>query len=280
MQRFRLIVAACLVILTAIGVPGLAQAGAGFEAPAWPNAQLTMADLTLTVFPGAAYDRQAGTLVTGAEKTLRQPGVKQRAVLPENTPISAVRAMAVRGEGKPYLVTLWTADASVGHPGDTSVILAVFPEGAREPTDVVSVQTDVFCDTDDGKRLDLGPDEGFFIRNHHNNSNQSYLDTGLFHVIDGRLRRVASVFTLDVRLDCSHTFFEKLSWRTSASPSGPRPDVAAAVAISPDPDCPGGKTAVRRQTFAETYRYDPARKQYLPGGKGFAGLDRFNEKNF
>ena len=280
MQRFRHIAAACLVALMVIAVPGLGQTGAGFDAPVWPDSRLTLGDLALAVFPGAAYDRQAGTLVSGPEKNLRQPGVKQRAVLPENTPISGVRVMTVRGEGKPYLVTLWTADASVGHPGDTSVILAIFPEGAKEPTDVVSVQTDVFCDNDDGKRLELGPDEGFFIRNHHNNSNQSYLDTGLFHVIDGRLRRIASVFTLDVRLDCSSSFFERLSWRTTASPSGQRPDVAAAVAVSPDPDCPGGKTAVRRQTFAEIYRYDPARKQYRPRGQGFAGLNRFNEKQF
>ena len=41
-----------------------------------------------------------------------------------------------------------------------------------------------------------------------------------------------------------------------------------------------GCFAVRRQTFAETYRYDPARQQYRPRGKGFAGLDRFIDKNF
>lgn len=267
-----------LVVVLVLGwpMPAPAERVTDFERPAWPSSARTFAQLGQAVFPGAGLDEESGALVTARDKVLRQSGTRERVTLPGLTRVTEVEAFPVRGEGRRYLVTLWDAAASVGHPGETSRILAIFPEGAGEPTDVVSVQTDSFCDTNDGKLLPLGPDDAFFIRNQHNNSNQSYLDTGLFHVVDGRLRRVAEVFTLEVRLDCPHTFFETLSWRVLPGAGGGRPGVAASVRVSPRTDCPGGKTYVRPRDYGETYRWDPARRQYQSTGKPFEALDKFN----
>lgn len=271
------LVAVCAALWAA---PARAERVTDGERPAWPGSSLTFLRLGQAVFPGARADGEGnGLFVTTREQVLRQPGTRERATLPEGTRITELEAFTVRGEGRRSLVTLWNAAVSVGHPGETSWILAVFPEGAGEPTDVVSVQTDVFCDIDDGKLLALGPDDGFFIRNHHNNSNQSYLDTGLFHVVDGRLRRVAEVFTLEARLDCAHTFFEALSWRVVPGADGGRPRVGATVRVSPRTDCPGGKTVVRPREYKETYRWDPAGRQYRPEGRHFEGLDKFNTDN-
>ncbi len=271
-----------MVLTTGLGRPAGAQPVTDLDARVWPSAEITFAQLGSAVFPGATRDQGSGALVTGPEKVLRQPGTKERVTLPEASRIDAVKAFAVRGDGRRYLVTLWTVAASTGYPGDASTIVAIFPEGAREPpdpTDVVSVQTDSFCDTWDGKRLEIGPDDAFFIRNQHNNSNQSYLDTGLFHVVTGRLRRIAQIFTLDVRMDCAHTFFETLSWRLEPQAGGPYPDIVATVKVSPRTDCKGGKTAVRPRTYAETYRWNAAEKRFAPMGKGFGGLDAFNAES-
>ena len=37
-----------------------------------------------------------------------------------------------------------------------------------------------------------------------------------------------------------------------------------------------GKTVVRPREYKETYRWDPAGRQYRPEGRHFEGLDKFN----
>lgn len=259
--------------------PALAESVADLDAPIGPGASLTFVRLAEAVFPGLTRDQDSGDFATATEKILRQPGTRERVTLPAGAKLGPVEAFRARGDGRAYLVTLWTVAAATGYPGDSATVLALFPEGQAEPTDVVSVQTDVFCDAGDGKILAIGPDDAFHIRNHHSNSNQSYLDTGLFHIVDGRLRRIAGVFTLDVRTDCAHTFFEVLRWRVEPQAGRTYPNVVATVTLSPRSDCPGGKTALPSRVFAETYRFDAARKSFLPNGKGFGGLDAFNEKN-
>jgi hypothetical protein len=272
---------ACLLLFLAacrIG-PVLAAPVADLGAPVAPGSPRTFAQLAGAVFPGLARDPETGEFATTAEKVLRQPGTRERVTLPAGARLGPVEAFRVRGDGRTCLVTLWTVAAETGFPGDTATVLAVFPEGAGDPTDVASVQTDVFCDTGTAGLLAIGPDDAFVIRNHHSNSNQSYLETGLFHIVDGRLRRIASVFTLDVRADCGHTFFETLAWGVARREGGAYPDITATVTLSPRTDCPGGRPAVRARVFRETYRFDPAGRRYLPTGKGFGGLDAFNEKN-
>lgn len=244
-----------------------------------PGSDLTYARLGQAVFRGVARDEAGGGWAITADKVLRQPATRERVTLPAGAKVGSVESFRVRGGGRVFLVTVWTVAAQIEYPGDRATVLAVFPDGQGEPTDVASVQTDVFCSVQTKELFDLGPDQGFAIYNRHSNSNQSYMDSGLFHIVDGRLRRIASVFTLDVRMDCGSTFFEVLRFGVSPRPGSDRPDVTATVALSPRADCPGGKTSVRPRTFRETYRFDPAHKGYLPLGKGFAALDAWNEKN-
>lgn len=269
----------CVMVLLGQSQLGLGERITDFDSKVGPEFTLTYVQLADAIFKGATTDAASGQLKTVAEKLLRQPGTKERVTLPEGTPLGPVEVLTMRGDGRRYLVTLWTAEASVGYPGDRATVLAVFPEGACEPTDVVSVQTDVFCDTGDGKLLSIGPDDAFFIRNSHSNSNQSYLNTGLFHIVDGRLRRITEVFTFGVRSSCAHSYKETLDWRVEPVSGSPYPRITATVNLSPTDDCKTSKASPKPRIFTESYRYDAAGKRFVPQGKGFAVLDAFNEKN-
>jgi hypothetical protein len=245
----------------------------------WPGSGVSYATLARAVFAGIGEGGEAAAWVTTRDKVLRQPGTKERAQLPAGSRLTGVEAFSVRSDGQPVLVTLWAFEADTDTPGGGATVAVLFPEGAREPTDVVSVQTDVFCDAREGRTLPLGPDDAFFIRNHHSNSNQSYMLTGLFHVVSGRLRRIAEIFTLDVRTDCAGTFFETLAWTTKPRAGAGYPDVTATVRLSPRNDCPGGRTTVRERRFTAKYRFDAAAGRYVEQGKGLAELDALNERN-
>ena len=248
-----------------------------FSVPVAPGSATTYAQLAATVFGDSGRDPASGAVVTTADKALRQPGTRQRVTLPAGARIEAAEVLRVRGDGRRNLVILWEAAAEMETPGNATV-LAVFPEGAVEPTDVVSVQTDTMCDTDDGRLLAVGPDEAFFIRNGHNNSNQTYLDTGLFHIVDGRLRRIADVFTLAVRADdCRHSFAEALIWKVTPTAGAAYPAVTATVRLIPETGC---RSASKPQAYAETYVWDAANKRFRPKGQGFARLDAFNQALF
>ncbi|WP_428564359.1 MAG: hypothetical protein ACP59X_02070 [Solidesulfovibrio sp. DCME] len=259
--------------------PALAVNVAHLDQAAWPGAAVTYAALARAVFAGIDGPGQAETWVTTREQVLRQPGTRQRTTLPAGSRLTGVEAFAVRGQGKAFGVTLWSFTGEADTPGGGMAVLALFPEGAAAPCDVVAVQTDAFCDALQGKTLPLGPGEAFFIRNHHSNSNQSYLSTGLYHVVSGRLRRIAEVFTLAVRADCRQCFTETLDWRTAPRPGTAYPDVTARVRLAPCSGCGGRKAAVRARTFAATSRFDAATGRYVASGSGLAALDAFNEGN-
>jgi len=125
-----------------------------------------------------------------------------------------------------YLVLLCTAETNATEvPGGGAEVLAVFQQGSAEPQDVADVKGDTFCSFGEKPELSIGPDDAFTIVNSHSNSNQGYLDTALFHVHQGRLRRIDSVFTLSVRGLCEKSFEETLpvSPRLAAHPQAQAP---------------------------------------------------------
>ncbi|WP_300157154.1 hypothetical protein [Solidesulfovibrio sp.] len=261
-------------------LPGLAGAvdASRFDDPVLPGDGRTFLALVRAVFPGIA--EEDGALVTTRDQVLRQPGTKERFTLPAGARLTGAEALAVRGDGQANLVVLWSLAAETENPGGGAAVLAIFPGDADVPADVASVGTDVYCDLADGRLLALGPDHAFFIRNHHFNSNQSYLDTGLFHVTASRLRRVAQVMTLSVRGACNAAFEERLDWETSPRPGAVYPDVTAVVRLSPGPGCRKGPAGLPTGALRETYRHDPASGRFTARGKGLAALDTFNERNF
>lgn len=266
--------------LTGTGLAANASADASvFDAPILPGDARTPAALARKVFPGLDETGADGP-VTAREQVLRQPGTKERFTLPAGARLTGATPLAVRGDGRSHLLVLWQFEADTDTPGGGAAVLSVFPEGDLAPTDVVSVQTDAFCDLGDGKLLPLGPDEAFFLRNHHFNSDQSYLDTGLYHVVSGRLRRIAQVFTLSVRGGCDTAFDERLDWRTQARPGAALPDVTATVRLAPGEGCRKGPLGAAAREFRETYRHDAHLGRYVARGDGFAALDAFNAKRF
>lgn len=220
-----------------------------------------------------------------ADKVLRMPGTsRERALLPEGTTLSEPSIRTVRAATATYRLVLWEAmrpdgDADGGF-GEQAAVLAVFPEGAREPTDVAELKTDRSTFFGEEPLLALGPDEAFTIVNHHANAGQPYTDVSLFHLVNGRLRRIANMLLLSSMGGCASAFRETLHWRTERV-DGPYPKVIATVDVlhAPDEDqegCDPPRARQRLERFSDTYTWDAAKKAYSRSSGTLDRLDRWN----
>ena len=276
------------LLLTVSSIPGWvgAEPVVDLDAPVATGSDITYKKLVDSVFKGVKEDSESNGRLTASEKVLRRPGTKDRTVLPEGTRLDSFEAIRVRGDGRRYIVMFWNAVSDATDvPGGGAAILAVFPEGSAEPQDVADVKGDVFCSLGGGQLLPIGPDDGFTIANSHHNSNQGYLNTTLFHIHEGRLRRVSEVFTLRLNVACEKSFDQKLAWRTEPDGDKPYPKVVAEVTLTmgigkeEGGDCPKGKQGFRKQVFSQIYCWDKAKNLYVAEGKGFEALDRLNKKS-
>lgn len=217
-------------------------------------------------FADVATSGDSGITLT-QDKELRMPGTsKARAYLPEGTQLSLTTTIKVRSQGKVYEVELWDGarpeSSEEGGFGDTVAVLAVFPQGAKEPTDVAEVKQDRETYLNE-KLISLGGDDAFEVYNAHLNAGEDYNITSLFHLRNGRLRRIAEIGTYSASSGkCRDSFRENLHWETQPQANG-LPTVVADVETihAPKDDCPRGKE--RRTHKREVYRWDAAKDRYV-----------------
>jgi hypothetical protein len=238
---------------------------------------------------GNKVDDSISDFVLQHEKVLRIPGTsKTRAVLPTGTRLSEPQAMTVRSQGKTFTLLLWTGErpeapaGNGGGFGDEVAVLAVFPEGSLEASDVAEVKGD--RETSFHKGPTLGDEDAFTVLNAHHNSSQGYLATDLFHLRDGRLRRIDSLFTLSANSGCEQPSFEEtLRWRIEPDGVNPPRIVALRDLIhSPksmqNEDCEH-KPKTRVEHFQDSYRWDARQNRYQREGGNSGKLDKWNQQN-
>ena len=209
------------------------------------------------VFPGARLDAD-GTVVLTQEKILRIPGTsKERTVLGEGTRVARQASLKVRAQGRMHEVEMWA--------GDDVGVLAVFPAGVNLPTDVADVQTDrtPFLSSE---LISLGGDDAFTVSNSHHNAGEGFNETSLFHLRDGRLRRIAVVPTYSVMAGCAKAYKEELAWRIETDGSE-LPTVIADVDKTHAPadftDGCKGKPKEWHEHKIVRYRWNAAKDRYL-----------------
>jgi hypothetical protein len=255
------------------------------ETPVRQGSKVTYRDLVASVFKGVRQDG-SGSWVTAEEKVLRRVGEKERTIVPAGTPLSAFRTVPVRGDGTTYLLMVCEAEGSFSEtPASGAFVLAAFPEGGAEPTDVADMAADRFTGLAMESAPALGPDDSFAIANSHHNSNQGYLITDLFHIRGGRIRKIVSVFTLSLNGMCEKSFREEVTFQAEEDPGLPYPKVNATVTLEKGPSeverdsCPRSKRVLRREVYRGTCRWDKAKGRYGPPDKGLAKIERFNDRN-
>jgi hypothetical protein len=219
-------------------------------------------------------------MVLTRDRELRMPGTtKVRAELPKDTRLARETAIKVRAQGEVYEVQLWKGtrpDASgEGGFGESVAVLAVYPENAPAPTDVAEVQTDRESYLND-KLVALGGDDAFAVFNPHLNAGEDYNLTSLFHLRNGRLRRVDEIATYAARAaNCALSSRQALHWDVAASPT-PMPPIVADVETVRAPaeiakeDCPQRKVAERRTHERTTYRWNARQARYVKEGTATA----------
>lgn len=236
------------------------------------------------LFSGATQEAD-GSLVLAHDRLLRLPGTsKTRAQLPAGTRLSAPTALRVRSEGRPYTLLMWEGvrpDASGdGGFGEEVAVLAVLPEGSLDASDVAEVKGDRDTYLDQGPVL--GSEDAFTVLNAHHNSSQGYASTDLFHLRDGRLRRIASVFTLSSLINCQDAFQEDLQWRVEPDGDGP-PRILAQLTLTHAPALMRSgcdrMPRTRNEHFEDRYRWNAAQKRYLHEGGNSDRLDRWNDQH-
>jgi hypothetical protein len=213
------------------------------------------------------------TLVLSKDTLLRMPGTsKVRADLPTGTRLTRSAAVRVRAQGKVYEVELWSgarpAASEDGGFGENVAVLAVFPEGERAPTDVAEVQTDREIYLHE-KLVPLGQEDAFEVANAHLNSGEDFNDISLFHLRDGRLRRIAQINIGSQRgSNCRESFQQRIHWSAETAASG-MPGIVADLETIHAPaefvkdDCPGSKVRQRSEHKRTSYRWDPAKDRYV-----------------
>ncbi|CAK0751225.1 conserved exported hypothetical protein [Gammaproteobacteria bacterium] len=246
----------------------------------------TVLEATRRIFPDANLNRE-NNLVLARDKMLRMPGTsKQRAALPSGTKLTEPwKSLTVRSQGKTYAILLLDGlrpEITEGGWDYEVAVLAVFPQGEIDPTDVAEVKQDRF--TSLGEVLNLGSEDAFVVSNSHSNSEQSYALTDLFHLRDGRLRRiVGSLFTLNINGGgCVSRSVENLSWRTIPDGVSP-PRIIATIELIHTPTdftdgCPA-KDKPRNELFRNSYRWNTIKGHYLDERGNFGRLSKWNERN-
>jgi len=267
-----------------VSIAGNSELPAGWKTPMGPKG--TAYEAARRVFPGATLDMQ-DKLILAKDKLLRMPGTnKQRAELPEDTALDSPSIpLTIRSQGKTFTLMHWEGQRPEGSAkggwGEGVAVVAVFPQGSIEPTDVAEVKQD--RDTALGEVINLGEEDAIVVRNTHGNSGQFYTLTDLFHLREGRLRRIATgIFTLTANCCCVKAFDESLAWRTE--PDGANPQkIIATVTLTHAPkefiDGCGSKIKPRTETFENRYRWDATSGQYRDEGGSFDRLGKWNERN-
>ena len=231
-----------------LGIVIIVAAGAAVAADADPSRG---------IFPGARQEAD-GAVVLTQEKILRMPGTsRERTVLGEGTRVARQASLKVRAQGRMHEVEMWA--------GDDVGVLAVFPAGASLPPDVADVQTDrtPFLSTE---LISLGGDDAFAVSNSHHNAGEGFNETSLFHLRDGRLRRIAVVPTYSVMAGCAKAYREELVWRIEAD-GKELPTVIADVDKTHAPadftDGCKGKPKEWHEHKLVRYRWNAAKGRYL-----------------
>lgn len=245
-----------------------------------PSIALVAAGAGQRLFPADTRAEADGTLVITSDRELRMPGTsRERADLPAGTRLTLASSIAVRAQGKTYDVQLWDGTrpdgSGEGSFGERVAVLAVFPAGAAEPTDVAEVKTDRETYLND-KLVALGSEDAFAIFNAHLNAGEDFNIISLFHIRDGRLRRIDEIFTEAVRAaNCAESFREVLHWHVTPQTDA-LPRIVADVETIRAPrdvtqeDCPKRKVEERRTHARTSYRWDAKQNRYVkepPAGR-------------
>jgi hypothetical protein len=270
-MKLRAVVNGCLcVFVGCVGVAGVAAADSDgrWATPLGPGR--TAVDGAKQIFPGGAMS--GDQFVLAHDKILRIPGTTtERAELPADTHLQAPTAGVVRAQGRRYTLLIWDgirpAASEAGGAGEGVSVLAVFPEGSAEPTDVAEVKLDreTYLSTEGTPRLGL--DDSFTVLNAHLNAGEEFLITAIFHLREGRLRRIAEVYTHSTSGGCAQSATESLSWKTQAAGTRELPDLVAIVDVVRAPkadtkDCDPPIPRERHERYEDVYRWDPGTKQY------------------
>jgi hypothetical protein len=285
MLNRRMLLAAALLAASAATVAAEgSETPLGWKTPMGPKG--TAYEAARRIFPGASLDQQ-GTLTLQQDKTLRIPGTtKRRAELPKGTTLSKPDApLFVRSQGRRFMLLTWDGHrpepSDDGGQGEDVTVLAVFPEGSIEPTDVAEVKQDRVAGP--GGLVSLGDEDAFTLQNSHTSASQGYTLTDLFHLRDGRLRRIVTgVYMLTNTYGCDESHDENLSWRTEPDGANP-PRIIATVELIHAPkeftaDC-AGKPKPRTESFSNSYRWDAAKGQYRDEGGNLDRLYKWNERH-
>lgn len=278
-----------LMLAVMAALAALAVMGPAAAATPDPAASPLAAARTQQVF-GAVQAQPEGGWSMRQDKRLRLPGTSAvRAELPAGTRLRLSAALGVRERGQAHDVLLWEGErpddaAEGGFMGQVSV-LAVFRTGETAPIDVAEVKTDRFTFFAQRAVIPLGAaDDAFVLVNHHANAGQPYNEHSLYHLRLGRLRRIVQVDLLGEMSGCAKAFDETVQWEVAPDPAATLPRITARVELLHAPAAVTGdcrpRPAPRRETYADSYRWDAARERYVrePGGT-LERLARWNDAN-
>ena len=238
------------------------------------------------VFKGARIDSKSGEVVITSEQSIPNLDDDGETSLPAETHFTEFYAKRIRSGQQQYLVALWNAEtAGTDAIGGGAAILAIFHGGSDKPLEVVSVKKDRFTFFAPETLSVLGKNDAFIIYNSHSNSSQGYLISDLFHIYNGKLQQIDSIFTLTARGLCGSFSEDPVTWKKlkqniSNYHSFKLNVILTGKSENKDDESCVNKKPVKKQIFSKVYHWNQAKQRYDIKSKNFQVLDKFNEQNF
>ena len=261
----------------------------GWDTPLCKGCKVTPYTAAQFIFPGSDFNDE-GDFVLKQEKILRIPGTtKERSILPAGTKLNNPVSYKVKSGNRDYYLLLCDGIRPEGYSdrvnNEEVAVLGVFPDGSVEPTDIAEVKSDKLTFIGERPFLKIGSDDGFTIINHHANAGQAYYNISLYHIKDGRLRRIAEEFTLTQSSGCDKSFKEELHWIVSEKEIvNGYPKITAEIDLIRSPaeflDGCEKRSSTKKDKYIDIYTWDIQKAKYINSGGNIKSLDKWNEKHF
>lgn len=246
------------------------------------HAGITYGDLMKQVIPDLEPQDGGGWTGTDIPALMDLGGNPDENDLSGGFVFTSVDVLKVKEAGKSRILLL-----TDGTQTDSfAEILAAFDDEATLPKllDLLDVGGDRF--TSFGETAALGDGTDLFeIDNSHSNSDQSYLDTALVFLRDGRFKRVASASAFGERT-CTHEMTQTPKFKTVARQGAPYRDIEVSVTQETtltDLDCgdtSGERPKPGKTVWRDVFRWDAARGAFVSKTDRLGALAKKNEKRF
>lgn len=258
------------------------------SSPVLEGSKTTYFDLLRTLFPDLEVDpAQPGVAVahtTVPIKHIGEPGDKT--VLEGDFEIKDLKVRQVLSQGRALLLSCIdlsaeNANEATPYEGEASVLAVFSLESTIKLLDAMDIKTDRLTDFwGEHPMFRLNPqNDAFVVYSTHWNAGESYNDITVLFVDRGRLKIIASLFTVDTQ-GCGANIIQTPFFGALHDTRRTYPNILVRVKVKKveDPEECDRRTRGYTRYYRAIYHWNSTKAQYESGSRQLERLDNFNRQ--